>query len=275
MYIQYITIRNFGAVRSYHTQLSRKVNLLDSRHADEIATAVSLLLCNKSARAMPPVWLREDSLISAAVYLENIRYCVSLKPVTGRLQLFVTDPTGIDATAQYQYILSRCLEQDTVESFDGRDSTTPLCLHQYWCREAEGLPNRTEGVTNFETFRSYLHSYIHEFCPEPINHPKRYRIAIDSQGKFTVNALDHSGKIYLSETEEKLFHYSCFLHIVEFWAGFEKLRNLHYEKKPLLIRNFLELLDDSINVQDLIKRTKKLQRQILIFTLPQAAIKVK
>ena len=43
---------------------------------------------------------------------------------------------------------------------------------------------------------------------------------------------------------------------------------MHHEKKPLLIKNFLEFLDQSTDIKGLITRTKKLGRQIIILTLP-------
>jgi hypothetical protein len=72
----------------------------------------------------------------------------------------------------------------------------------------------------------------------------------------------------LSETEEKLFLYICFLNIAEFWEGFEKIRDLHHKKKPLLIQNFLEFLDESTDISSLITRTLRIKRQVILLTLP-------
>ena len=79
-----------------------------------------------------------------------------------------------------------------------------------------------------------------------------------------------SGDVRLSETEEKLFLYICFLNVAGFWADIEKIRDLHHEKKPLVIWNFLEFLDNSTDISALVARTVKLHRQIIILTLPLA-----
>ena len=50
-------------------------------------------------------------------------------------------------------------------------------------------------------------------------------------------------------------------------ATLEELRNLHGVKKPLMIMNFLERLDESINIQDLLERTSLLKRQVLLLTI--------
>jgi len=72
----------------------------------------------------------------------------------------------------------------------------------------------------------------------------------------------------LSETEEKLFLFICFLNIAEFWSDIESIRNLHHIEKPLLIKNFIEYLDESVDIENLIKRTVMLGRQVIIVTLP-------
>ena len=168
---------------------------------------------------------------------------------------------------QYQYALSHSAEQDQIEAFDGQDKTMPLRLCQYRHREeADDLSNRTERLVDTNIFRRYLCQYIQNFCPEPINSKKKYQAAVSAQGIFEAQYPGFSGDVFLSETEERLFLYICFLNIAEFWAGFERIRDLHHEKKPLLIRNFIEFLDEEANINALIVRTQKLQRQIIILT---------
>lgn len=269
MYIQHIAIENFGAIRFYNADFTSELNLIDSRHTDEIAAAIAFLLCNKLPSAIPEQWLQEDTRISATVSLEDAIYTVYAKPHLGQLQLSAVDPTGADTTAQYQYALSHCPEQDDIEAFDGQDKTTPLRLCRYYCREDPGdLSCRTGCLVDTKTFRRHLYRYIQDFRPEPINNKKNYHAAISPQGKFEAFYPAAPGKVYLSETEEKLFCYICFLNIAEFWSGFEKIRDLHHEKKPLLIRNFIEFLDETASINDLIVRTQKLQRQIVILTSP-------
>jgi hypothetical protein len=74
--------------------------------------------------------------------------------------------------------------------------------------------------------------------------------------------------VCLSESEQILFRYLCFLRTAEFWRGFEEIRNLHGVKKPLIIKDFLERLDESIDTSSIINRTMELGRQVIILTLP-------
>lgn len=269
MFIQHITIENFGTIRSYEADFHPDLNLIPSRHADEIVTAISLLLCNQTNPAIPEHWLQPNTRICATIHLADAIYIACAKPVLGQLQLFITDPTGADAMGHYQYALSHSPEQDAMECFDGNDKTIPFRLCQYRHREdQDNPPARAKNLTDTKTFRRYLYQYIHSFCPEPINSHKNYQATIRPQGEFAVIHPEFEGKIHLSETEKRLFSYICFLNVAEFWAEFEAIRDLHHEKKPLLVRNFLEFLDESVHLSALIARTKKLQRQIIILTSP-------
>ena len=52
--------------------------------------------------------------------------------------------------------------------------------------------------------------------------------------------------------------------IVELEAEAERIRDMHHEKKPLVIRNFLEFLDEATDVSALAARTARQQRQVIL-----------
>lgn len=264
MFIRYITIQHWGAISFFEATFSRQITILHHRHTAELSAALAYLMCRE---AIPAHWLQENTRLNAQICLAGVEYNLSAISREGRLQLSVTDPEGMDATALYLYTLRHCQEQDTTEVFDGKDRTLSLRLCRYRHRvKGDTLSLKTRQFADTNTFRQYLRHYIKAFRPEPIHCQKKYQIAMAPCGKFTTMLPGFSGSINLSETEQTLFHYLCFLHMTEFWAGFEKLRDLHHEKKPLVIQNFLELLDKSANLRTLLARTCKLQRQIIILT---------
>ena len=269
MFIQHITIENFGAIRHYDTDLSRGLNIVESRYGVELHAAIGFLVCNDQAPGIPEQWLRDDLLISATICLEDTVYTVCIRSILGRPQMFATDPTGNDATAQYQYALSHCEEQNSAELFGGWEPYIHLRLCDYYDRDIwDVLSDRTDRLIDTKTFHRYLYRYIRDFCPEPINSKKRYLVSINQQGEFEVILPEFDDEIHLSETEKRLFHYICFLNIAEFWAGFETMRDLHHEKKPLLVQNFLEFLDEATDIRAWMERTIRLQRQVMILTQP-------
>jgi len=153
-----------------------------------------------------------------------------------------------------------------------KDESLPLKLCWYRgcddCGAPKDLHSRSNYIVDTKTFRSHLMRYIKAFEPESINNIKNYKAAINNQGKFEVVHPGVSGKTPLSATEEKLFLYTCFLNVAEFWEEVEKVRDMHHEKKPLLIKNFLEFLDQTADIYGLISRTINLKRQVIILTLP-------
>ena len=269
MCIEYIKIENFGAIRSYRGDFSPELNIIDSRYSAEIAAAVHFVLCSRGSSSIPERWLREDTRISAGVRLGDQRYQVRATPVLGRLQLFAADSAGQAATKKYQYMLFHCAEQDEIEAFDGHEKTASLRLYRYCDREInDNLSGKTQRLSDTKTFHSHLARYIRNYEPERINCQKDYQTVINSSGQFSVRHPEFKGKIYLSQTEQKLFNYICFLNVAEFWADFAQLRDLHHAKKPLLVQNFIEYLDESADISGLLARTKKLQRQVILLTIP-------
>ena len=270
MVIKRIIISDFGAVYHCDIAVTPELNLLDTQYISEISTAIEFLLCSKARQFVPPNWVRPNTHLTAEILINNAVYTVDATPHEDQLTLAVADINGNDVTASYRNMLSHCLEQDATESFDGQDKTIPLRL--CWYRNCADAPvnvsSRTASLADTKTFRSQLVQYIKTFQPEPINCIKDYQTAINPQGRFEVFYHGASGKVSLSTTEEKLFLYICFLNLAEFWEDIEKLRDIHYEKKPLVIQNFLEFLDESTDTSGLIARTLKLQRQVIILTPP-------
>ena len=273
MIIKRITVKSFGSIQFYDAFLTSKLNILDTLFTCEISTAIELVLCSKVLTECYSTSVRNDTLIRAEVLMNEIGYFVELKSAKDdMLKLTALDNDGNDVTVFYRTLMSHCIEQDTIDNFDGRDSSFPLRLCWYKdcndCDILSDLRSKSNYLVGTKTFRSYLMRYIKTFKPESINNTKNYKASINDKGKFEIVYPGVLNEIYLSETEQKLFLYICFLNVAEFWEDIECIRDMHHEKKPLLIKNFLEFLDQSTDIKGLITRTKKLGRQIIILTLP-------
>lgn len=273
MIIKRITVKSFGSVTFYDAVLTSRLNILDTLFTSEISTAIELVLCSKVLQEHHIIGVRDDTLITAEVLSAESSYYIELKPTNeGLLKLTALDDRKNDVTDFYHTLISHCTEQDTIDNFDGRDNTFPLRLCWYrGCDDYEvpkDLHSKSNYVVSTKTFRSHLIRYIKAFEPEPINNIKNYKATINNQGRFEVVYPGVAGELPLSETEEKLFWYICFLNVAEFWTDVENIRNMHHEKKPLIIKNFLEFLDQTTDIDGLIARTTKLGRQVIILTLP-------
>ena len=218
MIIKRITVKNFGSVTFYDTDLTSKLNILDTLFTSEISTAIELVLCSKVLQEHHVIGVRDDTLITAEVLVAESSYYIELKPTDeGLLKLTALDDKEKDVTDFYRTLISHCTEQDTIDNFDGRDDSFPLRLCWYrGCDDYEApkdLHSRSNYVVSTKTFRSHLMRYIKAFEPEPINNIKNYKATINNQGRFEVVYPGVSGELLLSETEEKLFWYICFLNI--------------------------------------------------------------
>ena len=271
--IAHITIQNFGNIEFYDSAINPSIHLIDTRSGAEITAALEVLLCNRMPKEVPWEWLRKNTRLSAQILLNNVAFSVEAKVGRKYLQFFATDAQGQDVTNLYRNILWHCSEQDAAEKFDGQGQRFPSVLCRYRNYKDDVYTSEliagTNRIATMKAFRAYLNRYIRNFQPEPINCQKKYQIDIDAKGRFLVDDPDRKGAVFLSETEEKLFRYHCFLNVAEFWQGFEQIRNFHSPKKPLIISNFLEFLDESVQVDDLLQRTLQLGRQVILLTHSQ------
>jgi len=271
MVIKRIRVCDFGAVDAYETALTPTLNLLDIPSAPELSVAISFLLGSLPVRCIPAGWVRPTTRLTADIRVDGALYTVCAFFKNEGLRL-VAEKGGKTETKSYLGAVRHCQEQDDTEFFDGRNKSLSTRLFRYREREnSPALPRlslRTARFSDTQTFRTRLNRYIADFQPEPINNPKPYQLILTAQGKFDVRHPDWEGKVFLSTTEERLFQYLCFLNLAEFWEDVERIRDLHHEKKPLLIQNFLEYLDESTDISGLLTRTLKLQRQVIIFSCP-------
>ncbi len=271
MVIERITIRHYGDLDSWETEFHPDVTVIGSHYSEEIACAITCLLCGPVSRTVSRKWVKPDTCLTAVVTVEGRRCTVCATPEKGRLRLSAVDPSGSDVTAWYRHTLAHCLEQGIAERFDGTDKTIPQRLQRYrYQADHKELSRRTCRLTDTQMFRDQVLRYIRSFQSEPLPTKTNYQIVMNPRGVFEVKHAHTADAVWLSESDEKLFLYSCFLRVAEFWDGIEHIRDLHYEKKPLMIRNFLEFLDESVCKDELITAVRKLQRQIILLTTPSS-----
>ena len=88
----------------------------------------------------------------------------------------------------------------------------------------------TDGIGTTKTFRSYLKNYIRTYKPQCLRKGKEYLLILDNNGEFRVThpKLPVDTVPNLSESENILYHYLCFLNLSEFWYGIEQIKDIHY-----------------------------------------------
>ena len=270
MILKRITIQNLGAVDAFEYDFENDLNVVRSRYTDEISGAIQFVL-NHSAFSLPKHRVRRSTRLEAFVCIFGKEYVLMATPNLKQndLCLRAYDVNGHEKTREYLYLTSHCAEQDLCDVFD-KDAKKmffkPIQYldedHYYSPRD---LSKSTDRLSETKAFRSYLKTFIKDFKSETIRDGKRYELYLKKDGRYAVRYKgDNDMPVFLSESEQTLFRYLCFLRTAEFWRGFEELRNIHAIKKPLLIKDFFSRLDEAINIENLLQRTMRLERQAII-----------
>ena len=124
----------------------------------------------------------------------------------------------------------------------------------------------TNGYGTTRSFRGFITDYIKHFKPIKLREDKDLFLKLSNDGEFNVGFINNNDKVFLSESENMLYHYLSFISIADFWSRAEKIRNLNRVNKPLIVSNFLERLDGSIDLSEIVRRTNKIDRQVIMFS---------
>lgn len=274
MILQNITIVDLGAIDHFSHDFADDVNLLKVKHTNEISYAVRVILNHKDIPPLPQSAVRKDTKIEAILSIAKKKYNIIVQPDNAKkvFSLHVYDEHRHDVTEEYLYMTDHCAEHDSADIFVGTEREMPLRFLQYANEELyfprNELHRLTEKMSSLKTFRAYLKQFIKQFEPQVIREGKLYEFILKSDGRYGVRYKNDDGMpVCLSESEQIIFRYLCFIKTLEFWSGFEELRNLHGLQKPILVENLLERIDQSINIQNLIKRTAEFNRQMIILTI--------
>ena len=122
----------------------------------------------------------------------------------------------------------------------------------------------TNGYGTTRSFRGFVANYIKHFKPIKLREDKDLFLKLSPIGEFKVVNKDNED-VVLSKSENMLYHYLSFISIADFWDRAEKIRNLNRINKPLIVSGFTRFLDDSIDVGQLVRKTKNIARQVIMF----------
>lgn len=119
---------------------------------------------------------------------------------------------------------------------------------------------------NEKAFRILLNEYILNFKLKTIIEKKNVFLQLTSEGKFIAIKKTDEEKIVcdLSETERTLFNFLCFIEVNKFWQYVNDVRDFNCLKKPLIVINFSEYLDESFGYTDFLKKQNLNCKIILI-----------
>ena len=169
----------------------------------------------------------------------------------------------------YSEIVERTEEEHAFLCFS-QPADYHVRLQQYW-EQPEAFakqttqPQRTLSLSTTKTFRHHLRRFIHTFSPEPMNPKKDLWLHIEKDGRFSVRS-DAFGKeiTNLSEADNLVFQYLCFLHIRRFWDGVQRYCRFPAWTLPIVICDFSGKLNDNTNYDSLLQRALDVSAQVIV-----------
>lgn len=260
MYITKLHIEGFGNITSETFSLNEQTSVIKTDFCDEIVAALKLILgYNNNVH-----YFRKSTIIKAECVTDSL---ISVEYSGGELNAYNKEEEYI--TEDYLNIMSHNSEEDSLNVFQHfKNQKYPHRLLKYKDIDRyygeHDFRKITDGYGVTRSFRAFLNEYIKTFTPIKINQDKEYFIHLLPSGEFVVKYKDEPITLYLSESESVLYHYICFLCLADFWSRVESIRNINRIDKPIIVPNFLERIDDSVNLSDVMERTLKLERQVII-----------
>lgn len=143
-------------------------------------------------------------------------------------------------------------------------------LKQYW-ENPEDFAERTmdspgaPALSTTKTFRYFLRRFIRSFRTERLLPDKDLWLQLEKNGQFSVTQGRNGEKVpHLSETDNWVFAYLCFLHLRRFWDGVRKRCRYPASVLPVVIRDFSDRLDESVDYEKLLRRAETVSSQIIV-----------
>lgn len=263
--LKQLFFENMGNEPFYLRNFWDSIEYLDEPFSDITLQVIRLLLGDMHAC---DICCHEDSRIEARVQIGQAEYTVMVM-FKDRIAMFhVTDKDGKDRTLWYLQTVSHSLEEQELSCFFA-PGVYPVRLHQYKDpaqRYPGDLWQATRSIGSTRSFRDYLRQFIRSFQPQRLLPEKDYWLHLEVDGRFIVSLGIHGEEVpRLSEAENWVYHYLCFLHLLRFWDGMQDLRNYKDVKLPVLIHDLSKQLDGNANQVSLLAQARSLARQVLIF----------
>jgi hypothetical protein len=127
-------------------------------------------------------------------------------------------------------------------------------------------PEKMQGVIyQSKTFRHYLRWFIRRFKPAKLLPDKNLWLCMERNGCFSVR-LGRKGPrcVHLSETERYVYRYLCFLHLRRFHLEARKRCRYPAAAMPVVIKDFSDRMDESVDFTALLERARCITSQILV-----------
>ena len=231
--------------------------VMNQRQFSVFSRSVDIVLGDKAQRES----MCKEARIIASVKLD----CLYSIEATSESFTALND-SGELCTEHYLDLVEESEEGFYIRHFEEyKKETYPHKLKNYRTfvdEELDEFADKTDGVGVTRGFRNYMASFIRTFKPELLVKGKPYILLLNKRGEFCVENIYCPGeRALLSENEETIYHYLCYLQLSKFWSSVECMKNQNHLALPLIVDGFLDRLDESMDKNALIDKALNLNRQ--------------
>ena len=281
MFIKKLTIEQFGRIGYKSFSFEQPLTVFAGEQTEEIFAALCIVLDNRLLRLQTTRYcftekskfyaeIEKDGKVytAEAAYDENAPDHCAVRVYFGGRRLSDEDRTAVLQTSieeeECSYFLNRYDYSGHVP-FAELDHTKKLADYRQGLQEEnkQAFSARTDGVGRTHTFRKILKNFCSEFLPRQLRIEKRLWFTMGENGGFS--AKDALPCNDLSETEDTLLQYACFLEVNRFWGEVQNATGRTVQK-PLFVGALADSVDFCIDLAPLLKQALALGRQVFIFT---------
>lgn len=257
--IKSLTYTHMGAVDSYHWEFSEGIQKVCDENP-EITTCV--LKRVMGVREACLICMHRTSRIAAQLQIGQNSLAVDINHIGSSTE----KPIHI---FPYLEAVTRTKEEQEFLCFI-RPVGFHIQLQQYWeCPESfvewTTQPGSTISLSVTKTFRHYLRRFIRTFRPEKLLPDKNLWLQLAKDGRFLITRGKNGSEVCdLSETDALVFQYICFLQLRRFWNQIRRRSRYPAPILPVLIWDFSDRLDESVDYNALMERALEVSGQVIV-----------
>ncbi len=245
--INNIVLENIGSTDYYCSDFSEGLNIIKHEDSETLAYSLGYITNNVTLCKKFPTLLKSNSNIRSEITLDK-SYIFDTQSQNNKISSLFSQSREED---NFCFYVNGKFKKHKAKLSEYKD------FEYYYSRDR--FSKDTNGACLSRTFRAKLAEYIRNFKSQKLNPRKDFYMRINEKGEFYVE-----GNPDLSASEANLFDFLCFLNVIEFWESFEEIRDFNHIKKPIVITELFEMIDESIPKDFILKRLEGLNRQIFL-----------
>lgn len=268
--IRKLEIKNYGRVTEYKGEYSNGLQIISSQYKDEILSALYLILCYESPnRIIPLVDYEKRVEITAAVNIDEHPFLVEIKEIElNKPRLRVFNQNNTEVTKRYVSLMKQSIENEIADCFTGtgkENYQTKICKFKD-CKiyTDEYMKKTTNGLGNTRIFKNFICKYINQYNPERLSNQKEYELCITKEGEFFV-CTNNTKEKHLSTSEKTLSNFFSFVNYSSLWSELEQIKDFNHAIKPMIVKDFLEQIDEQEKNGLWKQKVKSINRQVFVF----------